>query len=231
MKNKVVYIFPILIIIFSFTIPKIVTKLQDNKLLSANYTINEEIHLLNENTKQIKLINNIYSKYNTNKYNVSISDMLQASNKVIQVIDGKIQINEEENVLTNINKLVKRDIIDESFYEELSSEYIVYRTWEYDNGQIIYSKIKIFTSNNYENAIVSTEIENETNKIIAFTVKKEYTSQNQNILLEYIKYLELDEEFTDWEYKKEELISKTAGIKVTSLNDGKYISFNLQPLK
>lgn len=228
MKNKIIYIILILIIIFSFTIPKIITKLQDNKILSNNYTINEEIYTLSENTKQIKLINNIYSKYNINKYEVSVSDMLQSSKNIIQIIDENIQINNEEEVLTHINELVKRNIINKRFYEMFHTKYIIYRTWKYNNGEITYSKIKIFTNNDYENAIASIEIEHETNKVIAFTVRKEYTAQNQNNLQEYIKYLELDKKFTDWEYKKNELISKSAGVKVTTLDDGKYISYNLQ---
>lgn len=230
-KNKIVYIFLILIIIFSFTIPKIITKLQDNKILSDNYIINEQIHLFSENTNQTKLINNIYSKYNTNKYDVSVSDMLQESKNVIQVIDGNIQINDEEDILNNINELVKCSVINESFYDAFFSEYIVYRTWKYNNGEIIYSKIKIFTSNDYKNAIASFEIEKETNKIIEFTVKKQCIVNIQNSLQEYIKYLELDKKFTDWEFKKDELFSKVAGIKATGLNDGAYVSFCLQPLK
>lgn len=194
--------------------------------MSSNYTINKENYTIREDTEQAKLINNIYSKYNTNKYNVNVIDMLQETKNVIQVADGNIQI-KEDDILTNINELVKGNVISENFYEMLSSEYIIYRTWEYNNEEITYSKIKIFTSNDYGNSIASIEIEKETKKIIAFTVKKEYVSQNS--LQEYIEYLELDEEFTDWEYKKDEIISTVAGVRVTSLNDGKYISFSLQP--
>lgn len=233
MKNKTnfVYIVLFLVIIFSFAIPKIITNLQDKRILSDNYTINKNLPILSNNTKQAKLINAIYSKYNSNKYDVNVSDTLQESKEVIQVINGDIQINDTTNILNNINELVQKNIITKNFYNQFSSEFIINRIWNYDNGEIKYSKVKIFTNYDYENAIASIEIEAETNKIIEFNIKKEYVICNQNSLQEYIKYLELDEKFADWEYIGNELTSRMAGVKVTTLNDGEFISFKLQNLK
>ena len=66
-KNRtfLMYAAFVFIMILSFAIPKLITKIQDKKLLSNKYTINKKIQTLNESEKWIGLIETIYSKYNT----------------------------------------------------------------------------------------------------------------------------------------------------------------------
>ena len=100
MKNKtfLIYISLILITILSFAIPKIITNIQDKKILSDKYTISQKIHALNENAKSVELIEKIYSKYNMDKYNVQVSDIVSATETtIVKETEGdvNIQINDE----------------------------------------------------------------------------------------------------------------------------------------
>ena len=237
-KNRtfLMYAAFVFIMILSFAIPKLITKIQDEKLLSDKYTINKKIQTLNESEKWIGLIETIYSKYNTGKYSVRVSDSVSKMETTIirgAEGNGSIEINDEniDDTLKKFQELMKRNIITQDFYNQFSSEYITYRIWDYDNGEIQYKAIKIFTQDSLEEATASIEIENETNKIIAYTVKKEYSEITQKVLLEYAQYLELYSISDDWEYRDNELKSKTSGIKITGNMNGKYIYVKVVPFE
>ena len=149
MKNKtnLIYISLILITILSFVIPKIITNIQDKKILSDRYTISKKIHTLNENAKSVKLIEKIYSKYNMDKYNVQVSDIVSATETtIVQETEGNVGIKiNDENIDYTLNKfweLIRRNIIGKDFYNQFSSKFITYRIWNYDNGKIKYKKVK-----------------------------------------------------------------------------------------
>lgn len=237
-KNRtfLMYASFVFIMILSFAIPKLITKIQDKKLLSDKYTINKKIQTLNESEKWVGLIETIYSKYNTGKYSVRVSDNVSKMETTIikgAESSGSIEINDEniDDTLKKFQELMKRNIITQDFYNQFSSEYITYRIWDYDNGEIQYKAIKIFTQDSLEEATASIEIENETNKIIAYAVKKEYCNITQETLVEYAKYLELYSIFDDWEYRDNELKSKTSGIKITGNMNGKYIYVKVVPFE
>ncbi len=237
MKSKtfLMYASFVFIMILSFAIPKLITNIQDKKLLSDKYTINKKIQTLNESEKWVGLIETIYSKYNTGKYSVRVSDSVSKIGTIIEETEGdtSIEINDEniDDTLKKFQELMKRNIIIQDFYNQFSSEYITYRIWDYDNGEIQYKAIKIFTQDSLEEATASIEIENETNKIIAYAVKKEYSNITQETLVEYAKYLELYSVFNDWEYRDNELKSKTSGIKITGNMNGKYIYVKVVPFE
>ena len=238
LKNKInlIYISLILITILSFVIPKIITNIQDKKILSDRYTISKKIHTLNENAKSVKLIEKIYSKYNMDKYIVQVSDIVSEAEKtIVKETEGdvNIQIN-DENIDYTLNKfweLIRRNIIGKDFYNQFSSKFITYRIWDYDNGKIKYKKVKIFTQDSLDEATSSIEIENKTNKIIAYTVKKEYSEITQKVLLEYAQYLGLYSISDDWEYRDNELKSKTVGIKIIGDTDDRYNYVKIVPLE
>ena len=238
MKNKtiLIYISLILITTLSFAIPKIITNIQDKKILSDKYTIGKRIHTLNENAKSVELIEKTYSKYNMDKYNVQVSDIVsKAETTIVKEAEGdvSIQINDEniDYTLNKFQELIKRNIIGEDFYNQFSSKFITYRIWDYDNGKIQYKQVKIFTQDSLDEAIASMEIENETNKIIAYTVKTEYSEITQKVLLEYAQYLELYSISDDWEYRDNELKSKTVGIKIIGDTDDRYNYVKIVPLE
>ena len=239
-SNKIlIYSSLALIMIVSFAIPKWIVKIQDKKILSDKYTINKKIQTLNENAKWVGLIETIYSKYNTDKYNVKISDIGNNSESIIvqdMQSDITIKFNVEDSngiddTLKKFEELIKRNIILQDFYNQFSFQSITYKIWDYDNGKIKYKTIKIFTQDSLEELVASIDIENETNKIIAYTVKKEYSNITQETLEEYAKYLELYNIFDDWEYKDNELRSKTSGIKIISNIDDRYIYVKVVPFE
>ncbi len=238
-KNKAIllYVALVLMMILSFAIPKWIIKIQDKKIFSNKYTINKKIQTLNENAKWVGLIETIYSKYNTDKYNVKISDIAGNSETIIvQDIqnDVTIKINVEDaddidDTFKKFQELIERNIIVQDFYNQFSSKPLTYRIWDYDNGKIKYKTIKILTQDSLQELVASIDIENETNKIIAYTVKKEYSNILQETLEGYAKYLGLYNIFDDWEYRDNELKSKTSGIKITSNIDDRYIYVKVIP--
>ena len=228
-KNVLTYFILLLIIIISFIVPLVMIRLQENKLLAKDYTINSNIQNVDENNIQAELIKTIYSIYNNVQYNVSVSDYFIDAEKLINIENNNVVIEDESNILNKVDELVKRNIIKQEFYEQFSKGYVIYRVWDYDSGFIQYSKINIYTNDDYENAIASFEIENETNKIINFTVKKEYITNNEETLQEYIKYLKLDNSIDDWIYEDNSLKSRIAGITIKMNNDGEFIAINTIP--
>ena len=228
-KNILTYFILLLIIIISFIVPLVMIRLQENKLLAKDYTINSNIQNVDENNIQAELIKTIYSIYNNVHYNVSVSDYFMDAEKLINIENNNVVIEDESNILNKVDELVKRNIIKQEFYEQFSKGYVIYRVWDYDSGFIQYSKINIYTNDDYENAIASFEIENETNKIINFTVKKEYITNNEETLQEYIKYLELDNSVDDWIYEDNSLKSRIAGITIRMDNDGEFIDITIMP--
>ena len=228
-KNILTYFILLLIIIISFIVPLVMIRLQENKLLAKDYTINSNIQTVDENNIQAELIKTIYSIYNNVQYNVSVSDYFMDAEKLINIENNNVVIEDESNILNKVDELVKRNIIKKEFYEQFSKGYVIYRVWDYDSGLIQYSKINIYTNDDYENAIASFEIENETNKIINFTVKKEYITNNEETLQEYIKYLKLDNSIDDWIYEDNSLKSRIAGITIKMNNDGEFIAINTIP--
>lgn len=241
LKNKAILLYTslVLIMILSFAIPKWIIKIQDKKILSNKYTMNKKIQTLNENAKWIGLVETIYSKYNTDKYNVKISDIAINSETIIVQYtqsDVTIKINVEDYndidyTFKKFQELIKRNIIVQDFYNQFSSKPLTYRIWDYDNGKIKYKTIKILTQDSLEELVASIDIENEKNKIIAYTVKKEYSNIMQETLREYAKYLGLYNIFDDWEYRDNELKSKTLGVKVTGNIDDRYIYVKVVPFE
>ena len=148
MKNKtfLIYISLILITILSFAIPKIITNIQDKKILSDKYTISQKIHALNENAKSVELIEKIYSKYNMDKYNVQVSDIVSATETtIVKETEGdvNIQINDEniDYTLNKFQELIRQNIIEKDFYNQFSSKFITYRILDYDNDKIKYMQV------------------------------------------------------------------------------------------
>lgn len=226
-KNILTYFILLLIIIISFIVPLVMIRLQENKLLAKDYTINSNIQNVDENNIQAELIKTIYSIYNNVQYNVSVSDYFMDAEKLINIENNNVVIEDESNILNKVDELVKRNIIKKEFYEQFSKGYVIYRVWDYDSGLIQYSKINIYTNDDYENAIASFMIENETNKIIDFTVKEKYITLNNETLEKYINYLQL--ETTGWKSFENNLRLEKDGLIVNTENNDKFVTTKIIP--
>lgn len=226
-KNVLTYFILLLIIIISFIVPLVMIRLQENKLLAKDYTINSNIQNVDENNIQAELIKTIYSIYNNVQYNVSVSDYFMDAEKLINIENNNVVIEDESNILNKVDELVKRNIIKQEFYEQFSKGYVIYRVWDYDSGLIQYSKINIYTNDDYENAIASFMIENETNKIIDFTVKEKYITLNNETLEKYINYLQL--ETTGWKSFENNFRLEKDGLIVNTENNDKFVTTKIFP--
>ena len=202
-------------------------RLQENKLLAKDYTLNSNIQTIAEDNSQAKLIKTIYSIYDNVQYNVSVSDYFMDAEKLIKIENNNVVIEDESNILNKVDELVKSNIIKQNFYEQFSKGYVIYRVWDYDNSFIQYSKINIYTNNDYENAIASFMMENETNKIIDFTVKEEYITLNKETLEKYIIYLQLDT--TGWKSFEDNLKLEKDGLIVNAQNNGIFVATKIIP--
>ena len=226
-KNILTYFILLLIIIISFIVPLIMIRLQENKLLAKDYTLNSNIQTIADDNSQAKLIKTIYSIYDNVQYNVSVSDYFMDAEKLIKIENNNVVIEDESNILNKVDELVKSNIIKQNFYEQFSKGYVIYRVWDYDNSFIQYSKINIYTNNDYENAIASFMMENETNKIIDFTVKEEYITLNKETLEKYIIYLQLDT--TGWKSFEDNLKLEKDDLIVNAQNNGIFVTTKIIP--
>lgn len=227
LKNILTYFILLLIIIISFIVPLITIKLQENKLLAKDYTLSSDIQTVAEDNTQAKLIQTIYSIYDNVQYNVSVSDYFMDAEKLIKIENNNVVIEDKTNILNKVDELVKINIIKQNFYEQFSKGYVIYRVWDYDNGLIQYSKINIYTNEDYENAIASFMMENETNKIIDFTVKKDYMTLNNETLEKYINYLQL--ETTGWKNFENNFRLEKDGLIVNTENNDKFVTTKITP--
>lgn len=235
MKSKEIirYLLLSLVILFSFAIPKLVINMEEKKLFSRMYVVNKKVPMSNNDNSKINIIEKIKSKYhNSSKYQVSVSDISQNIKEILISQNNEWIVKDKTNILNHVEELVKQNIVSNLFFENLQKEKeIIYRISEYDNGEITYQKVKFFiTSNSFENAIASIEIEDRTDKIIAFAFPKECINQKQTIFLQYVKYLEL-EEFQDWKEINQELQSNSAGVKITSREENGTCYISLVPLE
>ena len=196
-------------------------------MLAKDYTLNSNIQTIAEDNSQAKLIKTIYSIYDNVQYNVSVSDYFMDAEKLIKIENNNVVIEDESNILNKVDELVKSNIIKQNFYEQFSKGYVIYRVWDYDNSFIQYSKINIYTNNDYENAIASFMMENETNKIIDFTVKEEYITLNKETLEKYIIYLQLDT--TGWKSFEDNLKLEKDGLIVNAQNNGIFVATKIIP--
>lgn len=234
MKYKEVYIYIVLLIVvfISFTIPKVVTTLEEKKAFSQIYIVDKKYSTLTKNEASLDLIDTIDSKYNNSpKYDVKVWDMNQNIKEIVNIKNNTITISDDAGVLNKIVDLINQNIIEKSFLENLiKEESIIYRIWDYDNGEITYSKVKIFTnSDSFENAIATIEIENITDKIIAFTFKEQYLNTEGNKIEKYMRYLEL-ENIKDWKFDNNALTSQSTQVKIISIQDNKEVSIQIVPL-
>lgn len=235
MKHRELYTYIVLLIVvfFSFSIPKIVTVIEEEKIFSKTYVVDRTPPALAKNGGKTDFIDTIYSRYNHNqKYDVVVSDNNRSIKEILKVKDNAITSSDDTGILNKIEELTKKNILEDSFLKNLmKEETIIYRIWDYDNGEITYSNIKFFTDgDSFKTAIASIEVENTTNKIIAFTFRKEYMDMNKSKLENYVTYLGLDT-FSDWEYNNNELLSKEAQIKITSINENEYGYVKVVPLQ
>lgn len=232
-KEIFIYILLFLLIIFSFVMPKFISKIGGEKIFSKAYVADKKLQTLSQNAQIVDLVDVIYSKYkNSAKYNVKVSDDSQQINKILQIKNKVITILNDTNILNKVKELVDYNIIKDDFFEDLVEEKtIIFRIRDYDNDEITYSKIKIFTNrDSFQRAIANIEVENVTNKIISFSFEKKYLDINQGNLESYVQYLKLDS-FHDWEYKNNELKSKQSRVKITTTEENGYVSFQLIPLE
>lgn len=230
-KEIAIYISLITIILFFFMIPIFVTKIEDKRMFLGNYVTDKKIQTQKPIAEKNDLIATIYSKYNNSeKYGVKVSDTNQTIKEIISIQNNVFTVSDPQKVLNKVEELVKVNILDINFFHDLmQAETIINRTWDYDNGDISYSKIKFFTSeDSFGEAIASIEVENTTNRIIAFSLKKEYL-KGDDMLQQFVKYLGLDH-YQDWIDINHELKSKEASIKITCVEENENLYVKAVPL-
>ena len=159
-KNVYMYIVLILIIIFSFAIPSLVMKLTEEKIFAGKYEIYKKVYALNNKANKNDIIKAIYSRYDNNsKYNVSVSDYAQGIPDILRIENNQATILDEKGFLNKFLELIKLNIVKDSFLYDLAKENeIIYRIWEYDNGEITYRKVNFFTDSGSKRSVKPSAI-------------------------------------------------------------------------
>lgn len=193
-----------MIILGSFFLPQLVMQLEQNKIFAQSYLVEKEMPKLTWDVPNGKLVPVIYSRYQNNqKYQVSCTDEYQEIEDGVLMSVGdeeqELQILDSSKVLAELQQLAQMQLLKKEFLTKLACESaLIYRTWEYDNGEITYAKTKIFTSqDNFHTAVATVEIEHVTNKILSITMEQSYLLICQKSLQNYVEYLELGD-YKDW---------------------------------
>lgn len=217
MKNRFIIGLFFLILALSLIIPKIALFLLENHHIDKNYQSNVTILKASYTNDQAALIRTIYSKYNGEKYSISINDVYEFSTLYYEE-NEKRKENEE---LVKLQELEKIGIIQAHFFTYMEkNKTMVARINKYQGDNMNYSKIRIFLpTNDFSIAFMSFEVEQKTGKIIALKIPKEYVNFHGEVMKDYVSYLGFSK--SDWLYETNSIKSKTnrLEIKIEEIND------------
>ena len=207
MKNKFVMGLFVLIVVLSLLVPKIVLSLLEDRYIEQM----DHTRVLESIKEESVLIKTIYSKYNGEKYRVSIND-------TYEVLDGETLKNEE---LIKLQELENVGMIQNHFFTYLvNNKSMIVRINTYQNDSMNYKKIRIFLpTNDFRVAFMSFEVEHTTGKIIALKIPKEYVDVQRDVMKDYVNYLGFSK--SDWIYEANSIQSMTnrLEIKVEEINN------------
>lgn len=220
------------VILISLGSPFLIVKRQNNQVLAGSYPFHKRIWTEESRKQMPELVRSIQKRYETEKYEVTCGDSNYGYEHIWEKKQGKIVA--KEFPFIQICELIKQKIVGEKFLGRLTKqEAIIVRQWDYEGKEFSYSNMKIFLAeDNFSMAIGSGEWEPKTKKFIKIKLKKEYlvgSSSKEELLYQYVKYLQLDRA-GDWEYKKECMEWEQGGVMVKLTLEGEYASLGIYML-
>lgn len=227
MKKIIIYILFFLIIFASFKVPEILFKIRNDLAETEVHKIKEEKSKIDIETQKIYLVKAIHDMEQEKMSYSIMSDDAQSRYGITEsIVDNEGAKNElckeiinlqNCEIIANLNidsaALIKRDNLDRKYTNKENKYTINCYYLEIDNNYFGY------------------EIESKTEKIIYIMFRKQFlpNTAKQEILMNYIKYLELSI-IDDWKYENEMLVSEKAGLVASLIeNDSTYnLSINTE---
>lgn len=204
-KKIVLFLSCIIIIAFSFVMPKLFLQLEDlsreKEIFSGPKKVTKKIDVQAEKIYLVRFLHDIYELKNTKIYN-SNNKKVAVSVPMTEHSENTVITDETKN---EIQKLVQNDIIKEIDYEGFTGYNEVSKIFSSDYTVITYDIVD-------ENEGISIGIEKKTGKIISVDFPKSRLRSDvakRKQLENFAKYLDLDI-IDDWVYEDQILKSEKA---------------------
>ena len=214
-KNIILYIIVFIIIFSSFNIPSILFKMESKQIEGKVYKSKRIENQIDVEAEKIYLVNAIHemeNAYSTLFVTNAVEYMLKTDN---DLYDENNNIEIKEKIKKELNKLHEYDILTEIKSDE-DNKYIFSMTSRgYRNGsnEYLLNDIQILMGEDkFELAI-----EEKTNKILSIIVKNDILYNKEDVMNNYIKYLDLYI-IDDWKFENEMLKSEKANLAVTLID-------------
>lgn len=180
--------------------------------INVNSLHEQVIKLLEErqNTSKHLLISAVYAKYSDSHYAITTTDELQYPLPYYQAEDSVIV----NDTLLQLKQLEHIGMIKTAYFTDIATnQQMISRINEYQGDAVNYSKIRIFLSaDQFQTAFTAYERENITDKIISLKIPKQYIDMNKTVLMNYIRYLDIEAD--DWVINDTLAVSKTRRIHI-----------------
>lgn len=226
MKNKTLFVVLVFIILISFIVPRIILYLLEENSLTKIYIEKQNTFKTNYIYKNNNLINAVYKKFYINKSYVEYVYM------PFSIDDNKSSISSIENkILDHLKDLIHIKMIHQNFISLLEKENFSMRITEYGDEDIRfrYDKFKVYIIEDMtKKFFMDFEVEKSTGKIISLKILKSYINTSHSVLIDYIKYLQLEN--NDWEYENSSIRSESLQIQIKIENMNDFVLLTLAPI-
>ncbi len=226
MKNKTLFVVLVFIILISFIAPRIILYLLEENNLTKIYIEKQNTFKTNYIYKNNNLINAVYKKFYVDKSYVEHVYM------PCSIDDNKSSISSIENkILDHLKDLIHIKMIHQNFISLLEKENFSIRITEYGDEDIRfrYDKFKVYIIEDMtEKFFMDFEVEKSTGKIISLKILKSYINTSHSVLMDYIKYLQLEN--NDWEYGNSSIRSESLQIQIKIENMNDFVLLTLAPI-
>lgn len=203
-KKFILFLCSIIIIVFSFIMPKVFLQIEDLSREKEVFSIPKKESKIDVQAEKIYLV-----RFFHDIYEMKSQKIYDANNKKIAVTTPMIEHSKNtaptEEVRNEIEKLISNDIIKEINYEQILNYYEVSKTFSSDYTVITYDIVS-------EDEGIDIGIEKKTGKIVSITFPKKRLRNDvskRKQLENYAKYLDLDI-IDDWVYEEQVLKSEKA---------------------
>lgn len=226
-KKFLLFFIVIVIIVFSFIMPKLFLQIEDlsreNEIFTRSKKEDKKIDVQAEKIYLVRFIHDIYEFKNTKVY-----DNDKKSVTITMPITEKIKIeNPREELKNEIFKFVTNNIIKEINIEEFDSYTEVANIFSHEYTVVSCSLLK------EKEDWIGINVEEKTGKIISIDfptsfLKKDIDKKQQ--LENYTKYLDLDI-IDDWKYENDILKSEKAQLAIVLDETGEACMLTVAPIE
>lgn len=224
-KKFLLFLSCIIIIVFSFIMPKLLLQLEDlsrEKEIFVRPKKESKIDVQAENIYLVRFIHEIFNLKNETIYYTKGS----LATVILPMTEKSINTFPTEELKNEISKLVSSNIIKDINFDEFDDFDETINTFTFD--------YLVITSNleNKDGKTIGVNIEEKTGKIISIDFSKDILRGNidkKEQLENYVKYLDLDI-IDDWKYEDDILKSEKAQLNIVLKEEKNFYMLAIMPI-